>query len=554
VLFLYFIKISLWVVGRSQTPSDPRAATQDFRVTRQRDRRRQGGQIQTNHASFAANESKTRVPRLSLRSSCQKHQSFRFQQSFLAKGNDAVERFGFHQPFAAIGSPRRKVCRGVFEFEVSYEPFEVSGERKKKKNGSRNKERRHVEPPVGRAGVMNLHEIIRKLHLRTDSKIVLLVADGLGGLPTWPGGPTELEAANTPHLDALAKEGTTGLLHPVTRGVTCGSGPGHLSLFGYDPTEYLVGRGVLSSLGIDFDLQAGDVAARGNFCSVDESGTVTDRRAGRIADAEGRRLAEKLQAIEVPGVELFIRHVKQYRFVSVFRGEDLGDNVSDTDPRSTGVRPRDPEPADDASESTCKAIGEFIRQAREILKDESPANMVLLRGFGRRPELPTLRDLYGLDSCAIAIYPMYRGLSRLLGMHVPEKAEKLGAQVGQMRQLWNEHDFFFFHHKSTDSSGEDGDFDGKVREIETLDRQLPAIRELDPDVLIVTGDHSTPASLANHSWHPVPVLLNSSTCRPDRTLCFGEREAIGGGLGQFPATELMALAMGHALKLDKFGA
>lgn len=401
---------------------------------------------------------------------------------------------------------------------------------------------------------MNQHDLARRLHLKTPSKIVLVVADGLGGLPINDGGRTELEAARTPNLDALAEQGTTGLLHPVSRGITCGSGPGHLALFGYDPTELLVGRGVLSALGVDFDLQSTDVAARGNFCTINDNGQVTDRRAGRIADDIGARLVEKLQTIEVSNVKVLVRHVKEYRFVVIFRGADLGDSIDDTDPRATGKRPHEPAAGNQESESTQRVVESFLVQAGEVLQDESPANMVLLRGFAKRPDLPSLTEIYGLDPCAIANYPMYRGLSRLLQMHVPEKPKDLGEQVEHLVELWNDYDFFFFHHKPTDSTGEDGDFDRKVAEIETLDQKLPTVADLEPDVLIVTGDHSTPAKLRSHSWHPVPVLLHAANCRPDRTRCFGEREAIAGGLGQFPATDLMPLAMAHAEKLDKFGA
>lgn len=401
---------------------------------------------------------------------------------------------------------------------------------------------------------MKRHDLARRLHLKTPSKIVLVVADGLGGLPMNEGDQTELEAARTPNLDALAKKGTTGLLHTVGPGITCGSGPGHLALFGYDPTEFLVGRGVLSALGVDFDLQSHDVAARGNFCTVDDDGNVTDRRAGRISDDVGRHLVDKLQTIKVPDVEILVRHVKEYRFVVIFRAAELGVAINDTDPRATGVKPNKPVPGDHESKATQRFVESFLDQARELLQDESPANMVLLRGFAKRPDLPSLAELYGLDPCAIANYPMYRGLSRLLQMQVPAKPHGLDEQVEQLKRFWHEHDFFFFHHKPTDSAGEDGDYDQKVAEIESLDQSIPAITELGPDVLIVTGDHSTPAKLKRHSWHPVPVLLHAATCRPDRAQCFGEREAGAGGLGQLPAIDLMPLAMAHADKFDKLGA
>jgi 2,3-bisphosphoglycerate-independent phosphoglycerate mutase len=327
---------------------------------------------------------------------------------------------------------------------------------------------------------MDLQQLTRGLHQPADTRIVLVVADGLGGLPRAGGGQTELESARTPHLDELARQGTTGLIHPVLPGITCGSGPGHLALFGYDPL--------------------------------------------------------------------------QYRFAVVLRGEGLGDQVSDTDPRATGVEPGEPRAADERAQKTVRLLQQFTARARDLLADQQPANMILLRGLSAPPEIPSLRDVYGLDACAFAIYPMYRGLARLLAMHVPEAVDDLPAQVQQLESHWENHTFFFLHYKDTDSSGEDGNFDRKVDCIEALDALLPRIAACQPDVLIVTGDHSTPSRLRNHSWHPVPVLLSAATCRPDVTTCFGEREASRGGLGQLEAKYLMPLALAHAGRLDKYGA
>jgi len=299
---------------------------------------------------------------------------------------------------------------------------------------------------------MNCHDpqvLLSELKQRADTRIVLLLADGLGGLPREEDGLTELEAAHTPHLDDSAGRGTSGLLHPVLPGITCGSGPGHLALFGYDPLRYLVGRGVLSSLGASFDLRPGDVAARGNFCALDDNGEVTDRRAGRLPDAEGRRMVEKLRVIELEGVEIFVEHVKEYRFALILRGNGLDPGVSNTDPYVTGVEPSPPRATCDAAEKTVRLVKQFIESAREILSDESDANMLLLRGFSSRPEIPTFFDIYGLKACASAIYPMYRGLSRLLEMNVPEKPDGLDAQLDQVKQMWDDHDFFFIHHKNT---------------------------------------------------------------------------------------------------------
>lgn len=402
----------------------------------------------------------------------------------------------------------------------------------------------------------DLQDLTRKLNTNNGSKIVLLVADGLGGLPLTPDGLTELETAKTPNLDALAKRGTLGSSTPVLPGITPGSGPGHLGLFGYDPLEYQIGRGVLEALGIDFELGPNDVAIRGNFCTIDANGLITDRRAGRIATEEGERVVAKLaKSIKIPGIEVFVRHVKEYRLVIVLRAEGLGGDVEDTDPQKTGVAPLEPTARSAGSQRTAELLKEFIRQAREILKDEPKANLLTLRGIDKKPPIPTFEEMYGLKPGAIAVYPMYRGLARLVSMNVLDAGQTLSDQMSRLEQVWNDFDFFFVHFKYTDSTGEDGNFNEKVRRIEELDAAIPRITALKPDVLIVTGDHSTPSKMKSHSWHPVPVLLSAEErCRPDLCDKFGERECLKGGLGQFPAKYLMGFALAHAGRLDKFGA
>jgi 2,3-bisphosphoglycerate-independent phosphoglycerate mutase len=358
---------------------------------------------------------------------------------------------------------------------------------------------------------MDMHDLTRKLQLQNDSKIVLLVADGLGGLPLTLGGKTELETAQTPNLDALTKTGVLGLSTPVLPGITPGSGPGHLGLFGYDPLQYQIGRGVLEGLGIDFDLGPNDVAIRGNFCTLDDAGKITDRRAGRIASEIGAKLCEKLDKITIPGVEVFVRPVKEYRLVVVFRGPGLEGNVEDTDPQKTGVPPLDPVARDAGSQKTAEVAKEFLRQAREVLKNDHPANFFTMRGIDRKPPIPSFKEVYGLRAAAIAVYPMYRGLARLVSMDVLDAGQTLEDQCARLEKVWNDYDFFFLHYKYTDSTGEDGNFPEKVKKIEQLDAALPRITALKPTVLIVTGDHSTPSKMKSHSWHPVPVLGCHST-------------------------------------------
>ncbi len=401
---------------------------------------------------------------------------------------------------------------------------------------------------------MDLHDLTRTLKRANDSKIVLLVADGLGGLPLEADGLTELETARTPNLDALARRAVQGLSVPVLPGITPGSGPGHLGLFGYDPLEYQIGRGALEATGIGMELRAGDVAARGNYCTLDEQGLIVDRRAGRIPSSESAPLATRLREVKLPGVEVFVEPVKEHRFVVLFRGEGLEGHVADTDPQATGVAPLAPLAVEPGSQRTAEVAAEFIAQARRILKNEPKANGLTLRGFSAPPRLPSYEEVYGLKAAAIAVYPMYKGLAQLVGMKIVGKPQTLAEQVDLLEEQWSRFDFFFIHFKYTDSTGEDGDFEAKVRRIEELDGIIPRIMELGPSVLIVTGDHSTPSKLRSHSWHPVPTLLVADCCRPDRCRTFGEREALAGGLGQFPAKYLMSLALAHAGRLEKFGA
>lgn len=401
---------------------------------------------------------------------------------------------------------------------------------------------------------MDMHDLTRSLHTRNNSKIVMLVADGLGGLPFESGGLTELEAAQTPRLDVLARRGVSGLSIPVKPGITPGSGPGHLALFGYDPLQYVIGRGALEATGIGFELGPNDVAARGNFCTLDAQGLISDRRAGRISSEESAPLAIKLRQVKIPGVEVFVEPVKEHRFVVVFRAAGLGGNVHDTDPQATGVAPLAPQASAPDSAKTAEVAAEFIKQAQKLLADQSKANGLTLRGFSARPALPTFEEVYGLRALAIAVYPMYKGLARLVGMTLTGSPQTLDDQLTMLIENWTDYDFFFLHYKYTDSTGEDGNFQAKVQKIEELDAAIPRIMTMAPTVLIVTGDHSTPSRLRTHSWHPVPTLLLSDVCRSDACEAFCERECLRGGLGQFEAKYLMPMALANAGRLGKYGA
>ena len=397
-------------------------------------------------------------------------------------------------------------------------------------------------------------DFLAPLVIPNTTKIVLLSLDGLGGLPRPETGRSELETARIPNLNALAAEAACGLLRHVAPGITPGSGPGHLGLFGYDPVRFQVGRGVLEALGIEFGLRPGDVAARGNFCSVDRDGRITDRRAGRIATDLSVRLTERLRTIRLPGVELFVEPVKEHRFVLVLRGEELSGRLSETDPQILGKPPLPARALEPSATRTADLVNRFVDEARRLIADEPAANMVLLRGFDLLPHLPRFPDVFQLRAAAIAAYPMYRGLAKLVGMDVLKTGTTFADEIATLRQHRDAYDFFFVHYKDTDKAGEDGDFGGKVEALERFDAALPDIRALSPDVLAVTGDHATPSILAAHGWQPVPVLVRSAYSGADPVTTFTERACTAGTLGLLPAHHLMPIVMANALRLTKFGA
>lgn len=397
-------------------------------------------------------------------------------------------------------------------------------------------------------------EILRSLVIENTTKLVMVVIDGVGGVPVR--GKTELEAAKTPNLDRLAMRSTCGLIDPVSYGITPGSGPSHLALFGYDPFRYEIGRGVMEALGIGLALTKEDLAARGNFATINEEGVIVDRRAGRISTEENQKLCQHLQK-EIPkinGVETFIYPGKEHRFVIVFRGEGLRDELTDADPQKEGLKAKETEALISDAQRTAAIINQYIKKAEEVLKPFKPANAILLRGFSKVPDLPSMNERFKVKPAAIATYPMYRGLARLVGMEILTSGETPKEEVETLRKNYDRFDFFYIHFKKPDMAGEDGDFKKKVKAIEEVDRVLPSILKLNPDVLVITGDHSTPTLLKSHSWHPNPILLYSKFIRPDRVKRFTEKDCQRGELGRFPATEILPLMLANGLRLKKFGA
>jgi len=399
------------------------------------------------------------------------------------------------------------------------------------------------------------------------SKIVLFVIDGLGGLPLPKTGLTELEKAHVPNLDRLAAKGITGMSVPVAPGVAPGSGVAHLALFGYDPFKHDVGRGAIAAYGVGLGMGDDDIAVRVNFAGFNSTGAVIDRRAGRLATEKNMELCEMLREIKIHDVEIIIETVLDYRSVVIFRGEGLHPDLSDSDPQATGegVFPHEVKALKPRSKYMAGIANTFIKAANEILRSTKARDIVempngqylsiLTRGYSERPRLPLMQQLYYMENLgAIASYPDYRGVARIVGMDIPYNGNDLESEFDSFEEVFHNYDFIFFHVKGADSAGEDGNFDEKVRVLEDVDKLIPRMENLFPDVLVITGDHSTPSVYKGHSWHPVPFLLVSKWCRPDSVKKFSESECQRGVLGQFYATEVMLHALGHAGRIDKFRA
>ncbi len=399
-------------------------------------------------------------------------------------------------------------------------------------------------------------ELIDQLVVKNEKKIIFLIMDGLGGLPREGGTKTELETAATPNMDSLAKTGTCGLLDPIGFGITPGSGPAHFALFGYDPVKLNVGRGLLSAAGLGFPMAAGDLYMRANFATIDKKGVITDRRAGRLATDKNELLCKKLQKnIQLNAAkEVFFLTEKEHRALVVLRGGNWSEQITETDPQKTGLPPAKASALVPEAAATAAAVNELNSKVIQVLEGEDKANSMLLRGYAKYQLFPSMVDRFGINPLAVAGYPMYKGIARLLGMAIAQDTDTIEDEIKMLCSKYEDYNYFFIHIKATDSRGEDGNFDDKVKVIEKIDSLLPQIFALNPDVLVITGDHSTPAAMSGHSWHPVPVLLSAKNCRPDGVTSFGEGACLSGGLGRMPMKYLMGVALAHAGKLQKFGA
>jgi 2,3-bisphosphoglycerate-independent phosphoglycerate mutase len=401
---------------------------------------------------------------------------------------------------------------------------------------------------------MNILELMESTSEPSPTKVVLVAIDGLGGLPHPDTCKTELETANTPHCDQLVYEGNCGLMDPVRAGIIPGSLPGHLAIFGFDPLVYTAGRGAMEAIGVNFDLRAEDIVARGNFAIVDEDNIIIDRRAGRLSTEKSAGLCQLLDGMKIEDIQIMVRPVKDYRFIVIFRGNGLASAVNDSDPQQNGVTAREIIPLNIPAGKTAAVANKFIAKAKSILGKGHPANTVLLRGFSKRPQFPSIPEIYKVKAGAISAFPMYRGLASLLGMDLIDTGNNIEDEFAALEKYYQDFNFIFLHVKQVDTAGEDGDFNRKVKMIELVDRELGRVIKLNPDVIVIASDHSTPAIMGLHSWHPVPVFIHSKWCRPDKITKFSEANCLRGGLGRFPATQLLPQVMAHAQKLRKFGA
>ncbi len=398
--------------------------------------------------------------------------------------------------------------------------------------------------------------LIDQLVIENTTKIILLVMDGVGGLPMPGKAGTELQVAKKPNLDKLAADSICGLLDPILPGITPGSGPAHFALFGYDPIEANIGRGVLEAAGVNLPLTDRDVAIRINFATSDKNGNIIDRRAGRLDTETNKRVCQKIRenVSLAPDAEIIIETVKEHRAALIIRGDNLGGDLIDTDPQKIGIPPLAPKALNPESEKTAKLTKRFLNQAHRVIADEAKANTILLRGFAKHRPYKSMMERFKLRCLAVANYPMYRGVAFLLNMDLHPVLPDVKSQFEAVKANYDKYDFFFVHFKATDARGEDGNFDEKVKVIEEVDALIPILTALNPDVLVVTADHSTPALMKAHSWHPVPVLLKSAFCRTDSVTRFDEISCIQGGLGRMPSMNLMPIVLANAQRLAKFGA
>jgi len=392
---------------------------------------------------------------------------------------------------------------------------------------------------------------------KSKAKALLLICDGLGDRPSIEG-KTPLQAANTPYLDEISKEGINGLMDTISPGIVPGSDTAHLAILGYDPYKYYPGRGVFEALGADMELCEGDVAFRANFATVDDKMRIIDRRAGRKGSKD---LAEALNGLEIDHTKIKFTNTTEHRCALVLKGENLSKAVSDVDTHEAGSEVKKCVPLEEGEKElkTANIVNEFVSQSYDILNEhpvnkerrergELPANIILLRGAGSYGEVSAMKDRFGFGAACIAGASLYKGVAKYLGMVVVPVEGATGIADTNLNNkaeatlhALEKHDFVFLHVKATDSMGHDGDFEGKKYMISRIDKELVArIKDVDA-YITVTADHSTPVSIKRHSSDPVPIVIKGEGVRKDGITKFDEVSAASGGLGRIRGVDLMPI-------------
>ncbi len=400
-----------------------------------------------------------------------------------------------------------------------------------------------------------------------SGKGILIVCDGLGDLREK--GKTPLQAAKTPNMDRLAEHGACGLMHTIGRGIIPGSDTAHLQLFGYSTEKYYTGRGTFEALGVGIELEEGDVAFRCNFATVDEKMKILDRRAGRISTSFAKKLEQDFQNIEIDGAKVIFKASVEHRGALVLRGKGLSHKVGDTDPHSlTRLLVSKPLEGTPEAKKTAKILNEFTKLSHEKLNSnplnegrELPANILLSRGPGIFSKAPPMEEKFGIRSACVAGGALYKGVAKFVGMDILKvkgatgaKDTDLNSKADAVVSALNEYDFVFLHIKATDSFSHDGDFGGKKKFIEKIDSEvLPKLMETGANIMI-TGDHTTPCRIGDHSSHPTPFLMNGELVRHDDIKKFDEFSCANGSLGHLFGKDVMNMMVSLMGKAHIYGA
>jgi 2,3-bisphosphoglycerate-independent phosphoglycerate mutase len=405
-------------------------------------------------------------------------------------------------------------------------------------------------------------------------KILILICDGLGDRPVGAlKGKTPLEAAPRPNMNHFAKGGACAIIDIIAPGVRPGSDTAHLALLGFDPYKVYTGRGPFEAMGVGMEVRPGDVAFRCNFSTVNDKMEIEDRRAGRIKEGTAE-LARALDGWEYEGVKVYFKEGTEHRGVLLLRALGLSPLVSDPDPHEEGVRPHECLPKAPEAALTARVVNAFVKRSHEILMEhpvnrerikagKRPANIILPRGAGMMPHLPSFQERFGMKCAAIAGVALVKGICRVAGMELLDVKGATGgldtdmdAKMKAALKALDSHDMVLVNIKAADLCGHDGDYKMKSKVAGRIDKALGLLRkDLPEDAhFALTADHSTPCCAKDHTGDPVPLAIYGRHVRTDGVQTFGERACAGGGLGRLRGTDLLQVMLDLAGRSEKFGA